>query len=138
VDESGLLRRRVAVGAALVCALLVLAPVPSLATQSTVVPRDGLYRGKSVQGSPVKFRLRKGVITGDILFTVKGSGGCSLTVHYTFSKAKVKGNGTFKLVSGGMTVTGKYVTATSVRGTLSAPSCTSAPRSVAYSARRVG
>lgn len=130
------LRRTTYVLAACLVGASFLLPASSSAGESAVTPKPGLYKGKSVQGAPVKFRLRGGVITGDILFTVRGSGGCSLTVHYTFSKAKVSAAGTFKLKTGGMTITGKFLTATTVKGTLSAPSCTSAPRSVAYSARR--
>ncbi|MCC6222552.1 MAG: hypothetical protein IT201_03565 [Thermoleophilia bacterium] len=103
-----------------------------------VTPADGKYRGTTAQGYAVKFAVRQGAIQPDVLFKISGSGGCSLTIYYTVRATKVKSNGTFKLSSGGMTVTGKFVSSTLVKGKLSAPSCESAPDAVSFSAKRRG
>lgn len=120
----------------LVVSVLVLSAPAALGTTGAVAPKDGLYKGKSAQGHPVQFRVRASKIGGPVKFTVSGSGGCRVTVHYVVVPGKINPNGTFKLASAGTTVKGRFVTDTSVKGTISAPSCTSAPRSVAFSARR--
>lgn len=118
----------------LTCAGVALLPGTHVSA-SAVKPKDGRYVGKSAQGYPVKFKVRKGVVTGQY-FKISGSGGCSLTVYLTAS-AKVTAAGTFRLRQGAMTIKGRFVTPTRVKGTISDPDCSSAPASVAYKAHRV-
>jgi hypothetical protein len=119
----------------LTCAGLALLPVTQIGAVS-VKPKDGRYAGKTVQGYAVKFKVRKGIVTGQ-LFKITGSGGCSFTVYAT-SAGKVSATGRFKLTQDVMTIKGRFVTPTKVKGTISDPECTSAPAGVAFTAKRVG
>ena len=96
-------------------------------------PANGVYIGKTAQGHAVKLTIRKGVVRPAVRFTISGPGGCSLSV-YLVRATKVK-NGTFRLSSAGMTITGRFVKPTLIKGTIAAPSCESAPDRVAYTAR---
>lgn len=98
-------------------------------------PANGVYIGKTAQGHAVKLTIRKGVVRPAVRFTISGTGGCSLSV-YLVRATKVKPNGTFRLSSAGMTITGRFVKPTLIKGTIAAPSCASAPDRVAYTARR--
>src|SRR5919201_2760562 len=120
---------------AFVALVALLAPTTHMGG-ATVSPKDGRYAGKSAQGYPVTFKVRKRVVTGKY-FKISGSGGCSLTVYATTS-GKVSATGTFKISQGAMRIKGRFLTATKVKGTISDPDCTSAPASVAFTAKRVG
>jgi hypothetical protein len=131
-SRRGLLLLALVVGLLAVLALLPSPGRPAAAAQ----PQNGTYTGKSTQSLPLKFRVRNGVVTGQ-LFKIKGSGGCTLNVFF-FPPAKTRPDGTFKLASGGMTVTGRFVTSTRATGTISArQACPSAPARVRYTANRV-
>ena len=119
---------------AFVALVALLAPTAHIGG-STIAPKDGRYAGKSAQGYPVKFKVRKRVVTGQY-FKISGSGGCSFVVYAT-TKGKVSATGTFRISQDAMKIKGRFVTATKVKGTISDPECMSAPAGVAFSAKRV-
>jgi hypothetical protein len=121
----------------LACLVTMLAlSVSATGSIGAITPKSGVYKGKSAQGYPVKFAVKNGYVGGfGVLFTVSGPGGCKVNV-YRMPRTKVSKAGTFKMSDLGITVKGRFTTATTVKGTLAGDDC--GPPSVAFSARRAG